>query len=263
MKNKILLTSMLFLIFSVAYSQSDPEYFANRSTTAGPDIESSKENIPVKKETFAGKLQRYKDNGFKVAVVLSSGPIKTKPINPNSPSTLTRQLVLKGNIPSMKNDFTPLVENFVAKMNNTFETDLFEIVDMKKIPYKESKFGKIDNWEITKYKMVIVYNISPQYDYSVSGTSTNEYTAKFIVHSSAPGHEYVNTKKGVKTKFPIRMGNMGFYTGKSLDSKSNLEVKTVQELHDLVNPITGADLVVELQKLQDEKIVKYINALKK
>ena len=145
MKNKTLLTMMLFLIFSVAYSQSDPEYYTDRPTTAGPDVESSKENIPVKKETFSAKLKRYKDEGFKVAIILSSGSITTKPNNPNSTSTLMSQVVLKGNVPSMKDDFVPLVENFAAKMNEAFETDLFEIVDMKKIPYKETKFGKVDD----------------------------------------------------------------------------------------------------------------------
>ena len=263
MKNKTLLTMMLFLIFSVAYSQSDSEYFTDRPTTAGPDVESSKENIPVKKETFAAKLQRYKDNGFKVAVVLSSGSITTKPNNSNSTSSLTSQIILKGNVPLMKDDFVPLVENFAAKLNEAFDTDVFEIVDMKKIPYKETKFGKADNWETTKYKMVITYNIDPKYDYSAAGVPNPEYNAKFIVNLNAPAIEFVNTKKGVKTKFPIRMGNMGFYTGKSLDSKTEFEVKTTQELHDLVNPITGADLVVELQKIQDEKIIKYIGKLKK
>jgi len=263
MKNKTLLTIMLFLIFSVAYSQSDSEYFTDRPTTPGPDVESSKENIPVKKEIFSAKLQRYKDEGFKVAVILTSGPITTKPNDPNSTSTLMSQVILKGNVPTMKDDFAPLVESFVAKLNEAFDTDLFEIVDMKKIPYKETKFGNVDNWETTKYKMVITYNIDPQYDYSVAGVATREYNAKFIVNLNAPAREFVNTKKGVKTKFPIRMGNMGFYTGKSLDSKTEFEVKTVQELHDLVNPTTGADLVVELQKLQDEKIIKYIDKLKK
>ena len=80
MKTKLLLIAAMCCLFSVAYAQDDP--FAGRATTAGPDVASSKENVPVKKESFTAKLERYKSQGFKVAMVMSSGDVTTKPASP-------------------------------------------------------------------------------------------------------------------------------------------------------------------------------------
>jgi hypothetical protein len=258
MKTKNLLLFALCLMASFAFSQDDP--FAGRPTSAGPDVASDKDNIPVKKETFASKLERYKSEGFKVAVYLYSGEITTKAAAPSSTTSLVTQMTLKGKLPSMKNDFTPLVEGFIATMNETFSTDVFEIVDMSTIPYKEAKWGKVDDWGATKYKMVVTYSATPVYDYTLT---SGKYSAELTVNLNVIATEFVNEKKGVKMKYPIRAGNLGFYKSPGWESESDPGLKSIDELHTLVNPPMGADLLAELQKEQDEKMDKFIEKRKK
>lgn len=262
MKTKNLLTFAMCLMVSVSFSQTDP--YEGRSITAGVDVASPKDNVPVKKETFTAKLERYKKEGFKVAVILYSGKIATK-AQVSGGAMGPQQIMLKGDMPSMENNFLPLVEGFTAKMNETFSTDIFEIVDLKKIPYRESKWGKVDNWEVTKYKMVLGYNITPLYDYTfmrgVDGTS--KYSAELTVHLNATAGEYVNEKKGVKMKYIIRTGNLGHFESDSFVSETDPGIKTIEELHALVNPPMGADLLAELQKLQDKNMPEFIEKRKK
>ena len=260
MKTKNLLVFVLCLLVSAAFSQSDP--FEGRPTSAGPDVASDIDNVPAKKETFTSKLERYKSNGFKVAVILRSEPITTKPqpVQTGSTSSLITQITLKGDLPSMKDDFAPLLESFIAAMNESFNTDIFEAVDMKTIPYKESKFGNIDDWATTKYKMVIEYSVSPLYDYTLAG---GKYSAALSVNLHVIASEYINDpKKGVKKKFPIRAGNLGAYKSESYNSDNDPGFKTIDELHKVVNPHMGADLVAELQKEQDAKMDDFIKKRK-
>lgn len=258
MKSKNLLVFALCLVSLIAFSQND--HFEGRSTSAGADVASDKDNVPLKKETFTAKLKRYKIEGFKVAVVLYSGEIKTKAPNPTGTTSAIKQIVLKGSLPSMKSDFVPLVESFTATMNETFATDIFEIVDMKTIPYKDSKFGKVDNWGATKYKMVVTYSVTPMYDYSLAG---GKYSAELTVHLNVVATEFVNSKKGIKIKYPIRAGNLGNYKSGSYETKNDPKLKNIEELHTLVNPPKGADLLTELQKVQDSNMDKFIKKRKK
>lgn len=249
---------VLCLVASSAFSQTDP--FEGRPTSAGADVASDKDNVPVKKETFTAKLERYKSYGFKVAVVFYSGEIMTKAPNPSATTSASTQKTLKGSIPSLKNELTPLIEGFTATMNETFGTDIFEVVDMATIPYKALKFGNVDDWGPTKYKMVMSYSASPVYDYTFSG---GKYSAELTVNLNVVATEYVNDKKGVKMKFPIRAGNLGFYKSASYESETDPGLKSVEELHALVNPPMGADLLMELQKTQDSNMDKFIEKRKK
>jgi len=235
-------------------------YFGGRSETPGADVASDKANVPVKKENFESKLARYQSEGFKVAVVFNSGSVRTKEVAPSSTTSASSQLTLSGSLPSMKNDLMPLVEGFAATMNETFSTDVFEIVDLKNIPYKESKFGKVDDWATTKYKMVVTYSATPLYDYTLSG---GKYAAKLTVNLSVVATEFVNEKKGVKMKYPIRAGNLGYYQSAEWESENEPGFKTIDELHTAVNPPSEADLLAELQKEQAANMDKFIEKRKK
>lgn len=255
---KKLLVFALCFVASFAFSQDDP--FAGRPTSAGADVASDKDNIPAKKETFAAKLDRYKADGFKVAVVLYSGEITTKAAAPSSTTSAVTQITLKEALPSIKSDLMPLAEGFTATMNETFGTDVFEIVDMSTIPYKEAKWGKVDDWGSTKYKMVVTYSVNPVYDYTLSG---GKYSAALTVNLNVIATEFVNEKKGVKMKYPIRAGNLGFFKSAEYETENDPGFKTVSELQTVVNPPMGADLLAELQKTQDEKMDKFIEKRKK
>ena len=258
MKTKTLLTFALSLLISVSFSQSDP--FEGRSTSVSSDIASPKENVPAKKESFSSKLDRYKSDGFKVAVVLYSGDISTKLPNPSGSTSASSQLSLEEGLPSIKEDLTPLVTGFTATMNETFGTDVFEVVDLSKIPYKESKWGNVDDWGATKYKMVVTYSANPEFDYSLSG---GKYTAQLNVILNVVATEFVDEKGKVKMKYPIRAGNLGSYNSPQWKSENDPGFKTVSQLQSVVNAPMGADLLVELQKAQDEKMDEFIEKRKK
>jgi len=257
MKTKNQLTIMLCMLGSVLFAQTDP--FAGRPTSAGSDVASNKENVPAKKETFTAKIDRYKAEGFKVAVVLFSGDIKTKAPIPTATTSVSTQITLEGSLPSVKEDLAPLLESFTATMNESFNTDIFEIVDMNAIPYKETKFGKVDDWGATKYKMVVMYYAEPIYDYMLSGS---KYSAALNVNLNATATEFVNEKGDVKMKYPIRAGNLGFFKSGVYETETDPGLKTIDELHALVNPPMGADLLAELQKEQDANMDKFIEKRK-
>lgn len=281
MKSKTLLTILLCICTSIAFSQikalknqinsakaeseekaanSDRgKYFEGRPDSPGPDVESFKENIPAKKESFTDKISRYKEQGFKIAVVLYSGSIKTKPVPTSTTTTITTQRSLDGSLPSMRDDFTGIAQDFTDKLNNEFNTDVFELVDMKKIPYREARFGKVDDWEVTKYRLVMTYTIQPEYDYNYS---MERYNGDFVVNMNVVGTEYENTKKGVKMRYPIRLANMGYFK-KEYASEEELSISTVDELNALVNPPSGSEIAMQLQKSMEENMPKFIEKLKK
>lgn len=258
MKIKNVLVFALCLVASASFSQTDP--FEGRSTSAGADVASDKDNVPVKKETFTSKLERYKSEGFKVAVVLHSGEIKTKAPNPNATTGASKQIMLEGSLSSIKKELAPLAESFTAKMNETFGTDVFEIVDLSTIPYKESKWGKVDDWGETKYKMVISYSATPVYDYTLA---SGKYSAVLTVNLNVIATEFVNEKKGVKMKYPIRAGDLGFFKSAKYETENDPGFEIVSELHTVVNPPMGADLLAELQKEQDAKMENFLEKRKK
>jgi len=256
MKTKLLLTIMLSLSVLIAFAQTDR--FEGRPTTPGSDVESFKENLPVKKETFVAKLDRFKKEGFKVAVVLSSSEYTTKLQPPSSTTSMTTQLTLKGTLPSI--EAGNLLESFTAKMNETFGTDIFEAVDKTKIPYKESKWGKVDDWEVTKYRMVATLLISPVYDYNIT---SSKYSGELQVSLSAPIVEYVNEKKGIKMKYPVRGGSLGFYKSAKYESDNNPNIENIEELQALVNPPSGDELVSKIKEEYEANIEKYIEKITK
>lgn len=281
MKTRTLLTIALCFITAFAFSQlkglknqiksevsssveanvdaDRAQYFEGRPTSPGPDVESFKENIPAKKESFTDKLARFKADGFKVAVVLYSGSIKTRPIPTSTTTTVTTQKSLEGSLPSMRSDFVGMAEKLTAELNEAFSTDIFELVDMSKIPYREARMGKVDDWEVTKYRLVMTYTIQPEYDYNLS---MDKYNGDFTVNLNLIGTEYENTKKGVKMRYPLRAGNLGYFK-KAYSTEEDPGFSTVEELNAAVAPPTGNELVAELQKQQDENLPKVIEKLKK
>lgn len=253
-----LLLSLLF-IFGAVISQAQDDPFAGRSTTPGADVVSSKPNIPAKKESFTAKLERYKAEGFKVAVVLNAPDITSKGADPSSTSGTMGLITLEGSITTDKAVFQPLVDGFAEIMNKEFNTDVFEVVDLKNIPYKDGKWGKTDDWGVTKYKMVITYSITPMYEYAFF---MDKYKGELTINLGVTGTEFVNEKKGVKMKFPIRVGNLGFYRSPAFESEADPNISKTEELHKLVNPPSGDALVAELQKLQDEYMPKFLEKRK-
>jgi len=294
MKTKFLLTIMLCYVLSASFAQNkglkdflmtderkeaqaklDAEnaaldayldkYYGGRPESPDPDVANFEDNIPVKKESFTDKMARYNKQGFKVGVVIKSGAIYTRQPStasgPSSGSGATRNIGLSGSGPSLDEKKTEAIVNkYVKTMNDAFSTDVFEVVDMKKIPVIGDGRIRQDNWVGTKYKTIVTFSISPEYDYTVSG---KEYNAIFRVSLDAPIMEYVNDKKRIKQKYIKYNGDLGHYNAARKTTKEPFGVKTTEELHVIINPPLGDELFENLDKIFDEKIEKYIEKLKK
>lgn len=246
---KIFLKALIcfVLLTTVVFAQTD------RPVKPGPDIASDKPNVPAKKETFMAKLERYKAEGFKVAVDLNA---------PDSIFTKFGDATYAdpklGGVP-INTDFSSLAESFAKAMNEEFETDVFEIVDDMKIPMKTGKMGfQTLDWASTKYKMVVTYSVSAEYDLDYF---MDKYKGLLRVTQMITGTEYVNEKGKVKMKYPIRGGNMGAHTSSTWESETN--VTNTAELHKLVDPAMGDELVSELAKRQSDAMPKLIAKVKK
>jgi len=204
-------------------------YFAGRPETPSADILAPKENIIPKGESFEAKIARYKADGFVIAIAFYSEPIMTKVVPaPGTGSSTISQRSLNGSLPSMESDLRILAEEFTKRMNEEFATDLFKLVDMNTIPTKKVLGLDVDDWEPTKYKMVFSYVVSPGYDYSMS-----KYNGDFVATASVSAVEY-NSKKG---KMSIVVGGKTIANSRLNYSDESLkELKTVEQLHDIVNP---------------------------
>ena len=134
---------------------------------------------------------------------------------------------------------------------------------MSSIPKKEAKWGEITDWGSTKYKMVVGYAADAVYDYQGSSSKTFGYEASLNVGLNVTATEFVNEKKGVKMKYPIRVGNLGFYKSPVYKNETDPGFKTIEELQTVVNPPSGAEIAAELQKLMDDKMDDFIAKRKK
>jgi len=285
MKTKLLLTATLCLIASVSFSQlkslagvgiSDEEKamkeemkkreearFAGRPETPGEDITNFNENVPAKKEKFTDKMARFKSEGFEVAVVLNSGKIYTTPIT----SGLTKEefdkfhnVSLEGSLTSMYDSFTAIRDSYIAKMNKTYNTDVFVPVNMKNIPYREIKGHKVDNWEDTKYKIYIILTIQPEYSYGVA--KNKDYSAKLLVNIYAPIMETYNAKGKVKIKQHVLNAGLGRYESETTKFAAKPDITKIEELAELVNTPSTEDIITKLQEAYNERIDKYIEKVK-
>jgi hypothetical protein len=263
MRKKLILLIGVSLVCNLAYSQVDR--FEGRTTTANADIASAKENVPVKKESFTSKLERFKKEGFKVAVVLNSSSISSKReviTTSAGKQTGITQIEIEGSIPSMKEHFSPLVISLATELNKEFNTDLFEVVNMDNIPYTEDKWGnKKDDWGSTKYRMVVSYEVHPEFDYYFVNLE-KVYKASLKTDLYIYILEYINTKKGVKQKNSLTAG-MGYYSTDVVKTENDPNIANIEELKSLVSPPSGEDIAVELQNLQNKSMTDFISKCRK
>ncbi|GEM_PF-4837629 len=249
-------TNTLVLIFIL---------FTSTIVVAQEGILTSSPNIPAKKESFAAKIERYQNEGFKAAVVISISPLATaRPSSGSGPTMMnealeSKDIVLEGETRMDKSDFIRLAEAYAAKMNETYSTDIFVVVDPGAMPTRSTRVaGDVPDWGQTLYKLVVSYSIAPQYQFEKSG---DKYTAKYLVNQAAPIIEYTNDKKGIKMKYPVRMGSLGFYTI-SHEGEDLAGLTTLDELNAIVNPPLGTDLATKLIEAMNEKMPDYLKKIK-
>lgn len=242
------------------HAQAVALYFKDRPSTAGADVASPKENVIPKKESFKDKIKRYESDGYKMGVAFYSGPIMTKAVPPAGTETgPTKQLALKGSLEPMDDELLDLAKDFIAKMNKAYNTDVFEVVDLKKIPVRSVLGNPSDDWNATKYKTVFGYTVTPEFDYN---KSMGKYNGDFIINIFVTAMEYY-PKKG-KPKMSIVLGGKSLGAHRVNYSDETLsKITTVAELNALVNPPSPAELHDMLLEQQDTNFTKITDKLNK
>ncbi len=235
-------------------------YFEGRPEKAGSEMAATKENVIPKKESFSDKVARYEKEGFKMGVNFSSGVIMTKAMPVSGSSSTKEQKSLKGYLPSMKEEFKVVVEDFVSKMNETFNTDIFELVDTKKIPLRTVLGANTDDWWPTIYKTVFAYNLTPEFDYNFSMGKNN---GDFVAHIALYATEYYEKKGKPKMSIILNGAKTPARYVLEYSEEESFEISTIQELNAIVNPPSAPELAEILLEKQEAGFVKIKEKLNK
>jgi len=270
---KKILTLFAILLAINVFSQVDP--FKGRSTEVSPDVAQTKENTPVKKESFKDKLSRISADGNKVGVLFRSGSIYVRKYkNPAQPTMIEasadkQDAGVTGELPAMEgsDEFGPWM---VGQLNETFGTDVFELVDIGMIPYKEVKvfnsMQKVDDWWSTKYKIVVNYNMDAYYEaYTENKATTDDryFYGLFSCDSRLQILEYFIGKKGGTQKYIVSNKAMGAYKSDKYEGDENTNVETIAKLSELVEKKSDAEIVEMLKAERGPKLEKALQKLLK
>ncbi|MFC2126081.1 hypothetical protein ACFLU5_14860 [Bacteroidota bacterium] len=155
------------------------------NTSATPNI------IPKKEKTLLAKVRRFESEGNKIAIayqpgfVLLKDPSKTQEdqtattnqqAGMTSYSTPTIDCAFEAGAKPLSDNYLYLGKELEQTFNEAFETDIFEVVDVDKIPQKEEKaFGvssMVADYFNTQYKIVVNYTISGEYKVHNAGSNT-------------------------------------------------------------------------------------------
>jgi hypothetical protein len=231
--------------------------FAGRPTTAEASVASAKPEVEVKKESFKDRLNRVKSDGNKVGVLVTS---KNLVINPNDFSEGITKAQVMGSYGPLT-DLDNLAKATTDQLNAGFGIDVFEAVDYSKIPVKEGKYGKLDDWWSTKYKVIVIYELTPFYNaYYKTNTQTGdrEYNAQMRVDSEmivmAAEQEKPEKLKYV-TASPKSWGN---YRSEKYTAPAETDYHMIQELKAAINPPSDDVVMQELIKSQKEYLDKFV-----
>lgn len=206
--------------------------WAGRSNTITPELASAKDNVPVKKETFSGKLSRIKADGNKVGVWVNVMPARSVK---NETVGLINYVSLEGEY--LDETLRQAGQQLVDELNSTYNTTDFELIDINKIPYKEVKvFGsrvRVDDWWSTKYKVVFKYTIDPRLEgenKEVSGQIKFVSSVNFLQMLMVT--EYIGPSSGSKRDILTQILNFGAY--RSPYHAQDDQIKEAKEMYEKV-----------------------------
>ena len=245
-----------------AYFAPRVDPFEGRSTQVDPSVASAKPEVAVKKESFKERLNRIKADGNRVGVLVTS---KNTVINPNALSDQLVPATVKG-LGDPLSGLDRLAAETAASLNAGFGVDIFEAVDYGKIPYKEGKYGKLDDWWSTKYKVIVLYELKPFYNAFYRTNASNgerEYVAYERVNSELILMA-AEDEKPDKLRYVIGSPrSMGSFISQDYIGPKETDFNIIQELKAAINPPTDDEIIKELIKNQQQPLAKLIKKLSK
>ncbi len=232
--------------------------FAGRPSTAPAAVASAKPEVTVKKESFMDRLNRIKTDGNKVGVLVTC---KNLIINPNEFGEGVTKAQVTGSYGPLKN-LDKLSSATTQSLNDGFGVDVFESVDYSQIPVKEGNNGKLDDWWATKYKMIVLYEVSPIYEaYYITNTATGEreYKARMKVDADMIVMSAEDEKPDKLKYVTPSTKTWGYYRSDYFVGPSDTNFDIIQELKAAINPPSDEVIIDELIKSQNDPLSKFVS----
>ncbi|HCM76428.1 MAG TPA: hypothetical protein DIS90_08595, partial [Cytophagales bacterium] len=235
--------------------------FAGRTATPSPDVASAKDNMPVKKETFAAKMDRIKADGNKIGVVLYLKPVMVPKAAAPSSSMMMSEAMPGNSIPIegeyMDESLQALGENFAAEINAALGTTDIELIDINKMPYRDSKFGRLDDWWATKYKVVFAYTVDPRLKASHEEIEGKQkFAASLNMVNSLVVTEYIGGPGATKQDFLAQIINMGSFVTPTYAQDEDMA--DVQEIYEKILEKLGTPMVDKINSERADAVTKLV-----
>lgn len=230
--------------------------FAGRTATPSPEVASAKDNMPVKKETFAAKMDRIKVDGNKIGVILYLKPVMVpKPsANASGGSMMMNEAMPSNSVPIegeyMDESLQVLGENFTAELNAALGITDIELIDINKMPYRDTKFGRLDDWWASKYKVVFAYSVDPRLRASHEEIDGKQkFSASLNMVNSLVVTEYIGGPGATKQDFLAQIINMGSFVTPSYTQDDDMT--DVQRIYEKILDKLETTLV---EKMKSERV---------
>jgi|694.fasta_scaffold47737_2 hypothetical protein len=270
-KYKTRILTILLLYFTSSFSvyaqfgnldqkNNSAKRFASRSTTVSAEMETAKDNLPVKKETFTAKMERIKNDGNKVGVFyyLKSVQGEAKSSATSGPSMM--QEASKSEFVLIEGEYADeslqsVGADFTAELNAALGRTDIDLLDMNKMPYRQTKFGPIDDFWATKYKVVFVLLVEPKIRASHEGSSgKKKFDATMTFVSSLSVLEYIGDGYSNKSDMITQMDMGTFTTNISRDE----DIKDIKVLYEQLLEKIGSPLLEKLKAGRAPAIKKLV-----
>lgn len=233
--------------------------WAGRPNKVAPELASSKDNVPVKKETFSGKLSRIKGDGNKVGVWINVLPARSVQ---NETGGMINYVSLEGDF--LDETLRQAGQQLVDELNAAYNSKDFELIDINKIPYKDVKVMgqqvRVDDWWSTKYKVVFKYTIDPRLEgenKEVSGkmqlVSSINYLQMLIVT------EYNGPSASNKQDNLVQITNFGGY--RSPYYTQDEQIKESKEMYEKVISKVEGSVLDQLKAKRTAEMGKLVKRL--
>ena len=231
--------------------------YGSRSTTVSPELASAKDNLPVKKEKFGAKISRIKSDGNRIGVLLSVLPARAEP--PLEGSTISQNLPIDGEY--LDESLRDAGQQVVDELNQVYNTTVFELIDLNKIPYRVVKVlgqeSRIDDWWATKYKVVFTYSIEPRLQLR-SGLK-EKYSASLYMIQSLIATEFIGPATSLKRDILTQVLNFGSFNVPAIEQQE--EIKDAKEIYQKAVSSLNAPMLDKIKTERADGITKVAKKL--
>jgi hypothetical protein len=243
---------------SKAHFEPRLDPFKDRPSTATATIASVKPEVSVKKESFMDRLIRIKADGNKVGVLVTCNNLT---INPGSLSEGITKAPIRGSYGPL-DGLDILANTTTDQLNTRFSVDVFEAVDYSQIPVKEGKYGKMDDWWTTKYKVIVMYHLKPSYTayFKTVNSETNEreFQAQMRVNSEMIIMAAEDIKPDKLKYVTSSPKSWGYYRSEMYKTSADTDLRIIQELKAVINPPEDASIIEAIIKSQQEYLDRFV-----